>query len=94
MKISYARGFPYGAPMVWIRGGATKDPYVRQYLKARGFWYAHEKHGWESAMYADEFLKILVALRDHHGCEVVPKANMDANYVIDLDAEYNLNGKV
>ena len=86
-KVIYARGFPYGAPMVWLRGGGTRDPWVKTFLKACGFYWNPTQHGWESAMYKPELWKLLSFLQSQ-GCEIQPKSGMDPNYVIDLEADY------
>jgi hypothetical protein len=85
-RIVYARGFPYGAPLVMLRGGATKDPAVKDFIKAEGFRWDGQRHAWAHYMYRDDFTKVLSALRDMFGCEIVPKEGMDPNYTIDLEA--------
>jgi hypothetical protein len=84
-RIIYSRGFPYGAPLAMIRGGATKDADVKAYLKSHGM-------SWDGGIYAytqyldrRELGAILKSLRDDYGCEVMPKDTMDLNYRIDLD---------
>lgn len=84
-KISYARGFPYGAPLVMVRGGAINNPNVKAYLKARGFiWQGKPVFAWTHYMHADDFREILLYLRSL-GCDVVPKRGLDPNYVLDLE---------
>ena len=83
-KISYSRGFPYGAPLVTVRGGATKQPDVRAFLKERGFSWDSRAHGWTHYMYGEEFTEVLWHLQDTFGCTVVPKDKLDANYILDL----------
>jgi hypothetical protein len=87
-NIIYARGFPYGAPMVWIRGGGTRDQQVKDFLKEQGYWYAPEKHGWESAAYKADLLPILLKLKEM-GYNVIPKEGMDPGYVIDLNVNFD-----
>jgi hypothetical protein len=84
MKISYSRGFPYGAPLATIRGGATKAPEIREYLKNRGFIWNPARFGWEHYLDREDFTAVLVTLRDEYDCEIVPKAGMDSNYILDL----------
>jgi len=84
-KISYARGFPYGAPLAMIRGGATKRDDVREFLKAEGFRWG-SRYAWEHYLNRREFGAILKRLRDDFNCDVQPKAGMDSSYLIDLDA--------
>ena len=84
-KISYARGFPYGAPLALVRGGATRDPGVKEFLRERGFRWDGSRYAWSHYLDRTDFAEILIALRDDFGCEVVPKADMDANYIIDLE---------
>jgi hypothetical protein len=69
-----------------IRGGATRDPDVRAFLKEKGYRWNGQRFCWEwySPSNAD-FRDILVELRDRFGCEVVPKEGLDAAYVIDLE---------
>jgi len=84
-RISYARGFPYGAPLAMVRGGATRNPDVKDALKIAGFRWDYTRKAWTSYMDRQDFGSVLRALRDIFGCEVVPKAGMDENYIIDLD---------
>jgi hypothetical protein len=84
-RISYARGFPYGAPLAMVRGGATRDPEVKDALKIAGFRWDHARKAWTTYMDRQDFGSVLRGLRDIFGCEVVPKADMDSNYIIDLD---------
>lgn len=85
-RIIYARGFPYGAPLCMIRGGATKLPEVREFLKAEGFYWDGSRYAWEHYLGRQEFGPILKNLRDRFGCEVIPKDTMDSSYLIDLDS--------
>lgn len=95
MKISYARGFPYGAPLAMVRGGATKDPAVKEYLKFNGFRWNGVRFAWETYLDRRDFGAVLKNLRDELGCEVVPKAGMDESYLIDLDSPtFSRPGKV
>lgn len=84
-RIIYSRGFPYGAPLVMVRGGGTRWPSVHALLKEQGFTWNPQRYAWEHYMDRRDFGAILKTLRDEHGCEVVPKAGMDAGYLIDLD---------
>jgi len=89
-KVIYSRGFPYGAPLVMLRGGGLKISGVLGYLREQGFrWQMSDRpsYAYENYMYADELRTILCVLRDSYGCEVVPKEGMDENYIIDLDKE-------
>lgn len=86
MKIIYARGFPYGAPLVMLRGGAFKDPVVRDAVKSEGFGWDGRLFAWKHYLYTDDLRAVLRKLRDA-GCEVVPKSDLAPEYVIDLDAE-------
>jgi hypothetical protein len=87
-KISYSRGFPYGAPLAIIRGGATRDEQVKSYLRERGFRWDGTRYAWTHYLDRSDFGPILKTLRDVFGCEVVAKADMDKNYIIDLDNDY------
>lgn len=85
-KIIYSRGFPYGAPLVTIRGGATRDADIRAYLKQQGFRWDNASHGWKHYLDRSDLFPVLLTLREC-GCEVLPKDGMDRNYVLDLDNE-------
>lgn len=84
-KISYARGFPYGAPLAMVRGGGTKFESVKDYLRAHGFRWDSERKAWTSYKDREMFGEILKTLRDEYGCNVVPKDNLEESYKIDLD---------
>lgn len=85
--IIYARGFPYGAPLVFIRGGATRDDDVKAFLRSQGFHFSMEDHGWKHYLHRDDLALVLVTLRDRFGCDVVAKGDLDPGYIIeDLDA--------
>lgn len=84
-RIIYARGFPCGAPLAMIRGGATKLPEIKGYLKDQGFRWDGARYAYATYLWRAEFGPILKALRDDWGLEVVPKVGMDTNYIIDLD---------
>lgn len=86
-KISYARGFPYGAPLAMIRGGATRDDAVKSFLREEGFRWDGSRYAWTHYLHAPELRAILKKLRDTFGCEVAPKDDLDENYIIDLDGE-------
>lgn len=83
-RIIYSRGFPYGAPLVMLRGGATKDSAVRDYLKSLRFMWNPQRFAWENYMYKSELVDVLLHLRDELGCEVIPKTDIDPSYVVDL----------
>lgn len=87
-RIVYSRGFPYGAPLVMIRGGATKDSEVKAYLKEEGFrWQMSDRpsYAWEHYLHRDDLARVLKHLRDELGCEIAAKDGMDEGYVIELD---------
>jgi hypothetical protein len=81
-RVVYARGFPYGAPLVVLRGGALRDPEAKAIVREAGFRWDGARHGYVS--YSYDPTGVLRALRDA-GYEVVPKADMDPGYVLDLD---------
>jgi hypothetical protein len=83
-KISYSRGFPYGAPLVTLRGGALKRDEVKAWVRLQGFQWNSAAHGYQHYMYGDDLRDILEHLRDHFNCEIVAKSGMDANYILDL----------
>lgn|SRR5262245_12853568 len=84
-NLIYSRGFPYGAPKVMLRGGATKQPEILALLKQLGFTYDGSIYAWTHYMDKRDFAALLIVLRDEYDCIVKPKASMDKNYVIDLD---------
>lgn len=86
-KISYARGFPYGAPLAMVRGGATRDADVKEFLRGVGFRWDGSRYAWSHYMDRSEFGSVLRYLRDTLNCEVGPKSGMDAAYEIDLDSD-------
>lgn len=84
-RIIYSRGFPYGAPLVMLRGGATRDKGVQAFLRSKGLgWQAsgRSSHAWEGYLHRDELHAVLVALRDDYGCEIYAKRGLDDNYVL------------
>jgi hypothetical protein len=86
-KIIYSRGFPYGAPLVMLRGGGTRLPGVKEFLREQGFrWEASGRpsHAWETYMNRPELGALLIELRDRFGCEIQPKEGMDESYLLDL----------
>jgi hypothetical protein len=88
LRIIYSRGFPYGAPLAMLRGGGTKNPAVKDFIKSEGFrWNDSQSapYAWSTYMDRSDFGPILKRLRDEFGCTVVPKDSMDTNYIIDLD---------
>lgn len=86
MRIIYARGFPYGAPWVCLRGGGTKDPDVKLFLAYLDFHWDSEKHGYVSYMYGIEFKEALLKIKEEFPeMEIVPKADMNPDYVLDLE---------
>jgi hypothetical protein len=68
-----------------VRGGATRFPEIKGFLKDEGFRWDGQRYAWTTYLWRAEFGPILKRLRDDFGCEVVPKDTMDANYIIDLD---------
>jgi hypothetical protein len=84
-RVIYSRGFPSGAPLVMLRGGGLKVSGVLGYLRECGFRWNGARYAWEHYMYKDEFRDILLVLRTAYGCEVIPKSDLDPNYIIDLE---------
>lgn len=84
-RIIYARGFPYGAPLAMVRGGATRIPEIKAFLKDERFRWDGQLHAWTHYLDRRDLGAILKSLRDDFGCEVMPKDTMDKNYRIDLD---------
>ena len=90
-RIIYSRGFPYGAPLVMLRGGGLKVSGVKGFLRERDFKWDGRLFAWTTYMNAPEFRTILRILRDAYGCEIMPKPDMDANYVLDLDKQERIS---
>lgn len=91
-RIIYSRGFPYGAPLVMLRGGGTKA--AKETLKAAGFSWNGQRHAWEHYLNRPELTEVLLGLRSE-GYEIIPKAGMDSSYVIELgDAASEEAGEV
>lgn len=84
-RVIYSRGFPYGAPLVMLRGGATKDAEVKSYLKEQGFRWDGGSYAWQTYMDRSDLGPVLKHLRDELQCEVLPKDGMDESYLLDLD---------
>lgn len=84
-NLYYSRGFPYGAPLVMLRGGATKQPEIKALLKQIGFQWDGAIHAWKTYMDRHDFGTLLLTLRDEYDCNVMPKESMDHSYRIDLD---------
>jgi hypothetical protein len=82
-KIIYSRGFPYGAPLVMLRGGGLNISGVKGYLRQEGFRWNGASHAWENYMHAPELRELLAILRVAYDCEIQPKEGMDANYVLE-----------
>jgi hypothetical protein len=81
-RIIYSRGFPYGAPLVMLRGGGLNISGVKGYLREQGFRWNSRSHAWESYMYRPEFETLLKILRDAYGAEIHAKEGMDESYLI------------
>lgn len=77
-RIIYAKGGPYGAPLVRLRGTGTSK--LRDYMKSKTFKYNADAYAWETYMDSDEFLGILKELKAHN-YSVFPKEKMDDRYV-------------
>jgi len=74
-RIVYARGAPYGAPLVMVRGGATRRDDVKAILRARGFRWndsASAPHSYSTYLDRDEFADVLRQIAEL-GIEVVAK---------------------
>lgn len=84
-KLIYARGFPYGAPLVMLRGGATRDPEIQQYLRDAGFRWDGSLYAYKNYMDGGSFATLLMIMRDEFACDVQPKSDLDANYILDLE---------
>jgi hypothetical protein len=84
-RVIYARGFPYGAPLVMLRGGGLKISGVLGYLREEGFrWQASGRasHAYETYLGREDLTRVLTVLRDAYGCEILAKKGMDANYIL------------
>lgn len=56
-NIIYSRGYPYGAPMVYIRGGGTKDLEVKDLLRAEGFQWNSLLYAWATIYWSKPFIE-------------------------------------
>lgn len=68
-----------------VRGGATKNSDVKDYLRAKGFRWDGRAFAWTTYLDREDFTEILRTLRASFGCEIVPKEGLDPNYILDLD---------
>lgn len=84
-RIIYSRGFPYGAPLFMLRGGGLNRSGVKGWLREEGFRWNSQTHAWEHYMYRDDAARVLRTLQDAYGCEIVPKADLNPSYIIDLE---------
>lgn len=82
-KVIYARGFPYGAPLFMIRGGATRDLAIREFLKSERFTWDAQRYAWVHYLNRPECAAILAKLRDEYGCTIEAKSDLDTNYRIE-----------
>lgn len=73
-KIIYSRGFPYGAPMIYIRGGGTRDPEVKALLKENSFVWTSHIHAWQGVNLQPEVPNMLLKIREM-GYQVSQKEN-------------------
>lgn len=83
-RIIYAQGRPYGAPLVMVRGGGTRDPEVKEFLRNVGFRWDDLRFAWATYLDKSDFRDVLLKLQEM-GLEVVPKKDLDPKYAIDLD---------
>ena len=83
-KIIYSRGYPFGAPLVMLRGGGTRT--AKEKLKELGFRWNGQSHAWETYMGGEEFRVVLLGLRAD-GYKILAKESMDAGYLLDLGEE-------
>lgn len=82
-RIIYSLGFPYGAPLVMLRGGGTKHPDAKAIYKGRfGFVWDSVRYAWTSYMYESDFIPVLQALQDA-GFEVLAKKDLDDSYLVE-----------
>lgn len=86
-RIVYSRGYPYGAPCLFLRGGATRLPEVKAAIKEAGARWDGQRHAWTAYAYAAEAAALLTDLRDRFGLEIVPSADLDADLIVDLPEE-------
>jgi hypothetical protein len=83
-RVIYSRGFPFGAPLVMLRGGGLKVSGVKGYLMERGFRWNPGRYAWETYMDKEDFTTLLLILRDSYGCEIHAKNDLDPNYILDV----------
>jgi predicted nucleic-acid-binding Zn-ribbon protein len=77
-NIVYAIGYPYGAPLVMLRGKGTIS--AKDFIKSKGFVWNESSYVWEHYMDREEFLNILKELNTM-GYNIIPKENMRDEYV-------------
>lgn len=80
-NIVYAQGSPYGAPKVMIRGGATRSPIIKQYLRSKDFMWDDRMHAYVTYLDKNGFLAILKELEENYGCSIRAKHPMDTRYI-------------
>lgn len=61
-NLIYSTGRPYGAPLAMLRGGATRDPEVKDAIKAAGFHWDGVRYSWATYLYDGEFAAVLTDL--------------------------------
>jgi hypothetical protein len=54
VNLVWSTGRPYGAPLLTLRGGATRDPDVKAAIKAAGFLWDGSRHAWITYTYDAE----------------------------------------
>jgi hypothetical protein len=82
-KVIYARGYPYGAPLLLIRGGATKHPEIVDFLKGNDFVYeGRPTYAWKTYAGLIATREILTILQDEYDCTILAKKTMDENYIL------------
>jgi len=84
VKLIYSRGYPFGAPVLYLRGGATRDTGVQAMIRDRGGRWDPGAHAWTLYMHTEEASAFLSDIRDARAVEIHPKDDLSAHLVLTL----------
>lgn len=88
-KLVYSRSYAYGAPWIYLRGGALKNKLLLKYLMLYGF---HNDVNYSlGGVYDEHEIKKLFANLKKSGYIIFAKANQNQNYIIDGYEQINEN---
>jgi hypothetical protein len=75
LKVYIRLAYPYGAPYVHVRGGATKVPEFQQFLRENGLRWDSSLHCWKGVNFNsatnDDLDKDIIAMSEAMGFEVI-----------------------